>query len=242
MGLQGGWVKYPCFLCYWDSRARAEHYVKDNWPVRMNYTKGSHNIVQERLVETDKIIFPPLHIKLGLIKQFIKTLPTDSDAMYHLKIMFPKLSSEKVKSGIFIGTDIDKILKNEAFKLLLSPEHLLALKAMEKVITGFLGNYRDPNYKENIRAMIDSFQRINANMSLKLHFLRDHVDEFVDNLGAYSDQHGERFHQEIQTMEKRYGSGNIQSMLADHCWFLIRETPNYSTMWKRNANQLYFKP
>ncbi|UYV84383.1 hypothetical protein LAZ67_X001983 [Cordylochernes scorpioides] len=41
-------------------------------------------------------------------------------------------------------------------------------------------------------------------MSLKIHFLHSHLDFFPNNLGAVSDEHGERFHQDISSMEKRY--------------------------------------
>ena len=32
MGMQGGFTKHYCFLCLWDSRATAEHYVRKDWP------------------------------------------------------------------------------------------------------------------------------------------------------------------------------------------------------------------
>lgn len=38
------------------------------------------------------------------------------------------------------------------------------------------------------------------NMSLKIHFLHSHLDFFPENLGDVSDEHGERFHQEIKTI------------------------------------------
>ena len=41
-------------------------------------------------------------------------------------------------------------------------------------------------------------------MSLKIHFLHSHWDFFPPNLGAVSDEQGERFHQDIATIEKRY--------------------------------------
>ncbi|UYV80151.1 hypothetical protein LAZ67_18001830 [Cordylochernes scorpioides] len=41
-------------------------------------------------------------------------------------------------------------------------------------------------------------------MSIKIHFLHSHLDFFPDNLGAVSDEHGELFHQDISSMEKRY--------------------------------------
>jgi hypothetical protein len=38
-------------------------------------------------------------------------------------------------------------------------------------------------------------------MSLKLHFLNAHLDYFPENLGAVSEELGERFHQDIKEME-----------------------------------------
>ena len=35
---------------------------------------GGGNIIKEPLVEQEKIILPPLHIKLGFMKQFIKAI------------------------------------------------------------------------------------------------------------------------------------------------------------------------
>jgi len=31
--LQLGYTKFPCFLCEWDSRDMAYHYVKSIWPL-----------------------------------------------------------------------------------------------------------------------------------------------------------------------------------------------------------------
>jgi len=33
LGLQLGYTKFPCFLCKWDSRDKAYHYVKRIWPL-----------------------------------------------------------------------------------------------------------------------------------------------------------------------------------------------------------------
>ena len=48
-------------------------------------------------------MLPTLHIKLGLAKQFIKALKSDSEAIKNVQAMFPKLSEAKVKGGIFTG-------------------------------------------------------------------------------------------------------------------------------------------
>jgi len=57
-------------------------------------------------------------------------------------------------------------------------------------------------------------------MSLKIHFLESLLDFFPENLGEVSDEHGEKFHQDIITMEKRHQSKWTSNMLADYCWTL----------------------
>ena len=39
-GLQLGYTKFRCFLCLWNSRARAKHYVRKNWPIRDEIEQG----------------------------------------------------------------------------------------------------------------------------------------------------------------------------------------------------------
>ena len=34
--MQGGFMKHCCFLCLWDSRTTAEHYVRKEWPARVD--------------------------------------------------------------------------------------------------------------------------------------------------------------------------------------------------------------
>ena len=74
--------------------------------------------------------------------------------------------------------------------------------------------------------LIKSYQTLGCNMSLKIHFLHSHLDFFPDNLRAVSDEHGERFYQQIFTMEKRYQGKLTTAMLGDHCWILKRDIPN----------------
>ena len=67
LGQQSGYTKYPCFLCMWDSRAKEKHYVQNECPVReLLEPCRAKNVIHEPLVDRDKILFPPLHIKLGL--------------------------------------------------------------------------------------------------------------------------------------------------------------------------------
>ena len=41
-------------------------------------------------------------------------------------------------------------------------------------------------------------------MSQKIHFLGSHLESFQENLGEVSDEHGERFQQDILAKEKLY--------------------------------------
>ena len=72
MGMQTGFTKFCCFLCLWDSRAVNEHYVKRDWMLRTEYEPGVSSVHHIPLVDPDKIFLPSLHIKLGLMKNFVK--------------------------------------------------------------------------------------------------------------------------------------------------------------------------
>ena len=72
--LQLGYTKNCCFLCLWDSRARSKHFVRKQSPPRLVSHPGQNNIASISLVPQEKIILSPLHIKLGLFKQFVKSI------------------------------------------------------------------------------------------------------------------------------------------------------------------------
>ena len=101
-GQQSGFTKYPYFLCKWDRRDRAQHYTMD-WALREELVPcKERNVINEPLVDRDRILFPPLHIKIGLIKQFTK----NGDCFTYLCQTFPGLTMEKLKAGIFDGSQI----------------------------------------------------------------------------------------------------------------------------------------
>ncbi|UYV73884.1 hypothetical protein LAZ67_11001261 [Cordylochernes scorpioides] len=62
-----------------------------------------------------------------------------------------------------------------------------------------------------------------------------HLDKFPDNLGAYSDEQGERFHQDMDVMEKRYQGVWDCHMMADYCWNLSRDLPEHT--YKRKSKR-----
>jgi hypothetical protein len=84
LGQQAGYTKYPCFICEWDSIARSQHWEQKHWTPRTSLEPGSKNILRESLVDPKKILLPPLHIKLGIIKQFVNALPKTGNFFKYL--------------------------------------------------------------------------------------------------------------------------------------------------------------
>lgn len=126
-------------------------------------------------------------------------------------------------TGAFNGPDIRKIVKSEKFHNLLTPFEKEAFTNIKLVINNFLGNYRAENYKELIHNMMMSFDRMKINMSPKIHYLHQHLDFFRENLGKISDEHGERFHQQIKLIEHRFQGKNDEHMLAEYVWYAFEE-------------------
>ena len=85
--------------------------------------------------------------------------------------------------------------------------------------------------------MINSYEKLGCRMSLKLHFLHSHLDFFRDNLGNVSEEHGERFHQDIQVMEKRYQGRWNKAMKGDYVWNLMRK---WNTTYMLDNNHAIF--
>ena len=230
-GLQGGYTKYCCFLCEWDSRAKDQHYLVKQWPIREGTVPGEKNVAHLPLVDRTKILLPPLHIKLGLIKQFVKAMKKESEGFAYVRQKFPRISEAKIKEGIFVGPQINHLFQDPNFRPKLNAAERRAWDAFTNICSNFLGNTKSENYKEIVEELVSSYHAMGCNMSLKLHFLDSHLDFFPENMGAVSDEHGERFHQDISQLEKRYSGKWNPNFLADFCWTLIRETS--TTEYKR---------
>jgi len=67
LGLQLRYTKFPCFLCEWDSRDKAHRHVRRIWPVRKILEPGNQNVKHHSLVESSRILLPPLPIKLSIM-------------------------------------------------------------------------------------------------------------------------------------------------------------------------------
>ena len=83
--------------------------------MREPLTPGYKNISHPAVVNRSDVILPPLHIKLGLMQQFVKALNKEGACFKHIQEKSPNLSAEKIKEGIFIGLQIRKLTKDPQF-------------------------------------------------------------------------------------------------------------------------------
>ena len=213
--MQAGCKNYFWFLCVWDSRAVSQHYKQKDWGFRSIFVPGEHSLKENPLVDMNKVILPPFHIKLGLMKNFVKALHKNGAAFQHLSTVFPGLSAAKFKEGIFVGPQIREVLKDTDFEELLNLKELRAWEAFKSAYNGFLGNTRVPDYQACIEKLLKSYGDMGCRMSLKIHFLHSHLNFFPPNLGTVSDEHGERFHQDITKMESNYQGKWNPGMMGD---------------------------
>ena len=73
----------------------------------------------------------------------------------------------------------------------------LAWLSFKSIVENFLRDHKSHNYEE----LVNSCSSVGCLMSVKLHFLHSHLEYFPDNLGYYSEEQDERFHQDLNVME-----------------------------------------
>lgn len=94
-------------------------------------------------------------------------------------------------------------MKDDKFDEILIDYELDAWRSVKKVIKGFLGKDRSDDYRTSINDMLEAFEKIGVNMSLKIHYLHFHLEYFERQLSTESDEQGERFHQTALPFEIR---------------------------------------
>jgi len=137
------------------------------------------------------------------MKNFVKAMDRNGTAFLYLRQKLPLLSDAKIREGVFTGPDIRSLLCDEVFERIVMGDKQKAWHAFREVATGFLRNRR----AVATRILWKNFyphQKLGCNISVKIHFLSSHLDFFPENCGSVSDEHGERFHQDIAAMESRY--------------------------------------
>jgi hypothetical protein len=143
------------------------------------------------------------------MKHFVKALPKTGNRFKYLCKKFPHLSEAKLKEGVVVSRDINKLMFDEDFLRTMTEVEREAWIAFKSAVTKFLGNNKNPDYVTIVANMLENFKVLGCLMSLKINFLKSHFDISPANLGAVSEEQGERFHQDIKEIDRRIKVGGM---------------------------------
>jgi len=88
--------------------------------------------------------------------------------------------------------------------------------------------------------MFSVFHDLECKMSIKMHFVLSRLDKFLENIGAISDDQGERFHQGFMITEGCYQGSGSHHMLSDYCWNIKRDCSR--DLYKGKSHKCQFLP
>ncbi|GBO28919.1 hypothetical protein AVEN_38875-1 [Araneus ventricosus] len=92
VGLQAGYTKFFFAFCASGTvGTEKKYYIKKVWPKRQFLLPGVKNEKNEPLSASEKILLPPLRIKLGLMKNFVKAMDCGGSGFQYLRLKYPKV-------------------------------------------------------------------------------------------------------------------------------------------------------
>jgi hypothetical protein len=118
-------------------QGQKKYYFQKQWPKRDSLIPGKKNELNKPLVNPEKVFLSPLHIKLGLMKNFVKAMDRNGVGFMYLKHKFSTLSDAKVKEGIFVGPQIRELIKDEQFEEQLNEVGKSAWQALKMLRRAF---------------------------------------------------------------------------------------------------------
>lgn len=92
-----------------------QHRNRRKWVDRVKMNVEEKNEINDPLVPRDKIMFLLISIKLGFMNQFVKALDKENHSFQYIWGVFPALSMEQLKQGIFDGLGNREFIKANNF-------------------------------------------------------------------------------------------------------------------------------
>lgn len=138
----------------------------------------TNNVAHQFLVDRCKVLLTTLHFNSGHMKNFVKVPYRNGPAFLILCEKFPRLSTETIYAGVFIGPQIRQLFTDFQFDLALSDDEKAAWNAFRHVATGFLGNVEGVNFRKHVEDLITSYEKLGCNISLNMHFLHSRLLSF----------------------------------------------------------------
>lgn len=221
--------KESCFLCnFVGSRSGYDDHYTSQYQPREPFVAGQKTTLDDRvsLVDQQRIIIPPLHVMMGLYSSFIKCVQNNEFLFEYLESALPCVSKAKHKEGVLTGGDIRKLIDDQTFYNFLNDQESYAWESFCLYTKEFLCSIERPeNYVDLAKNLNESFGSLKHNMSLKVHLAVQHVDFFQISCARFTEQPGERFHQDYKKIIERFAAVGLGiTSLADYLWLLKRES------------------
>jgi hypothetical protein len=138
------------------------HYKKRDWPSWQSLEPGTKNVLHLPLVESSNILLPPLHIKVGVMKNFVKVMDQTGPAFTHLTEKFPGISAAKTKSCVFVSPQIRKIFRDKQLHRILSCNERRAWNDFRPLATNFVGYNKADNYNKLMGNLLLYYQKLDC--------------------------------------------------------------------------------
>jgi len=136
------------------------HFIRKQWPARTQATLGRYNIKNMPLGDPNKILLPPLHIKLGLMKTSVKELGKregrglkfPQDLFGYLKPLpsWRKMCLTALRFAVYYA--VLRPLKRHSTHLKLKLGMLFC-----EFVSNFLGNNRSEDYIDIVERLIGAW-------------------------------------------------------------------------------------
>ena len=94
------------------------------------------------------MILPTLHIKLDLMKQFVKALNKENACFKYIREKLPNLNAENATEDVFVGPQIRKLTNDLQFLSTMTNVEKKAWFSFAEVVSKFLGNTKDSDYQK----------------------------------------------------------------------------------------------
>lgn len=85
------------------------------WPCRKQLPPAQKNTANDSFVNPQKIFLPQFHLKLGMMKNYVKAMNRNGESFRYLVQTFPRIHDAEIKEVIFVGPQINEIRNDRNF-------------------------------------------------------------------------------------------------------------------------------
>ena len=109
----------------------------------------------------------------------MKALEKQGTCFKYIAKKLPNLNAEKVKEGMFVGSQILWLITDEPFQITINEIERNAWKSFEKVVLNYLGKRKSPNHESIVGKILKIFQKLCCRMSVNIHYVHSHLHFFL---------------------------------------------------------------